>query len=82
VKKMMHKGIEELTGRGWVDAWRQFATPGERIGIKVNPVGQPHVISAPEVLREIIAGLNSAGIKNKDIVVYDRYHDQFFWRRL
>lgn len=77
VRKMMRSGMETLTGRGWVDAWRQFATPGERIGIKVNPVGAPHVISAPEVLREIIAGLNAAGIKNKDIVVYDRYRDQF-----
>jgi hypothetical protein len=48
------------------------------VGIKVNPVGDPHVISAAEVVREIIAGLNAAGIKNKDIVVYDRYRDQFF----
>ena len=55
-----------------------FVQPGDIVGIKVNPVGQPHVISAAEVVREIIAGLNAAGIKNKDIVVYDRYHDQFF----
>ena len=79
VQQMMHKGMTELTGAGGpADAWRMFVEPGDVVGIKVNPVGQPHVISAAEVVREIIAGLNAAGIKNKDIVVYDRYHDQFF----
>ena len=79
VQQMMHKGMTELTGAdASADAWRMFVQPGDIVGIKVNPVGQPHVISAAEVVREIIAGLNAAGIKNKDIVVYDRYHDQFF----
>ena len=78
VQQMMRKGMTDLTGAGgWVDAWRLFVEPGDVVGIKVNPVGQPHVISAAEVVREIIAGLNAAGIKNKDIVVYDRYRDQF-----
>jgi hypothetical protein len=48
------------------------------VGIKVKPVGQPHFISSPEVVREIIAGLNSAGVAAKEIVVYDRYRKQFF----
>ncbi|PYT23128.1 MAG: hypothetical protein DMG57_33050 [Acidobacteria bacterium] len=79
VQQMMRKGMRELTGAdASADAWRMFVQPGDIVGIKVNPVGQPHVISAAEVVREIIAGLNAAGIKNKDIVVYDRYHDQFF----
>ena len=79
IQQMMRKGMTDLTGAGgWVDAWRLFVEPGDVVGIKVNPVGQPHVISAAEVVREIIAGLNAAGIKNKDIVVYDRYRDQFF----
>jgi uncharacterized protein (DUF362 family) len=79
VQQMMRKGMTDLTGAGgWVDAWRMFVEPGDVVGIKVNPVGDPHVVSAAEVVREIIAGLNAAGIKNKDIVVYDRYRAQFF----
>jgi uncharacterized protein (DUF362 family) len=71
--------MAELTQTdGGADAWRQFFGPGDIVGIKVNPVGQPHVISSPEVVREIIAGLNSAGVKPKEIVVYDRYRKQFF----
>lgn len=78
IRRMMRQGMAELTRTdGGADAWRQFVEPGDVVGIKVNPVGQPHVISSPEVLREIIAGLNSAGVKNKDIIVYDRYRQQF-----
>jgi uncharacterized protein (DUF362 family) len=41
-------------------------------------VGAPHVISSPEVVNEIIGGLQLAGVKLQDIVVYDRYRAQFF----
>jgi len=78
VRQMMRRGMTELTGASDVTAaWKQFVEPGDVVGIKVNPVGAPHVISAPEVLREIIAGLISAGLKPQDIVVYDRYRKQF-----
>lgn len=79
VREMMRRGMMELTGADdWVAAWKQFVSPGERVGIKVNPVGQPHVISDASVVREIIAGLEAAGIKHQDIVVYDRYRQEFF----
>src|SRR5216684_6028518 len=79
IRQMIRKGMAELTATdGGPDAWRQFFGAGDVVGIKVNPVGKPHVISSPEVVREIIAGLNSAGVKPKEIVVYDRYRKQFF----
>ena len=78
VHQMMYRGITELTGAPDLpSAWRQFFEPGDVVGIKVNPVGAPHVISAAEVVREIIFGLKSAGVKTGDIVVYDRYRAQF-----
>jgi uncharacterized protein (DUF362 family) len=78
IEAMLRRGMRELTGGGdWAGAWRQFAAPGEVVGIKVNPVGLPHVISSPETLQGIVAGLNAAGIPNKDIVVFDRYRTQF-----
>src|SRR6266850_2024472 len=79
IKQMIRTGMATLTGTdGGADAWRQFFGPGDVVGIKLNPVGQPHVMSSAEVVREIIAGLNSAGVKPKEIVVYDRYRKQFF----
>lgn len=78
IRSMMHKGMLELTGAGnWAEAWRVFVEPGDVVGIKVNPVGQPHVISCAEVIHEIVDGLKAAGLKTKDIVVYDRYRLQF-----
>ena len=79
VQKMMRRGMMELTGAdGWVDAWRQFFEPGDVVGIKVNPVGQPLVISDATVMQEIIAGLEAAGVKRQDIVAYDRYRKMFY----
>lgn len=78
IRAMMRSGMAQLTGApDWKSAWKLFVEPGDVVGIKVNPVGAPLVMSSPEALREIINGLNEAGIKNKDIVVYDRYRKQF-----
>jgi uncharacterized protein (DUF362 family) len=78
VRQMMRKGMMDLTGApNWVEAWRVFAGKGDVVGIKLNPVGKPHVISAPEVLHEIVDGLKEAGVKTSDIVAYDRYKRQF-----
>lgn len=78
VRQMIRRGMMELTGApSWAEAWRVFFQPGDVVGIKVNPVGQPYIISAPEVFQEIVAGLNEAGVKNKDIVAYDRYEREF-----
>jgi uncharacterized protein (DUF362 family) len=77
IAQMIDRGMRELTGAPDArQAWRVFVEPGDVVGIKVNPVGQPHVISSPEAMRAIIAGLQSAGLKLQDIVIYDRYRDQ------
>lgn len=78
VRRMMRLGMKELTGADdWTGAWRRFFEPGDVVGIKVNPVGRPYVISDASVVAEIIAGLESAGVKRQDIVVYDRYRSEF-----
>jgi uncharacterized protein (DUF362 family) len=78
VVAMIRRGMTELTGApDSVSAWRMFFEPGEVVGIKLNPASVPWVISAPEVVQEIITGLESAGIGRRDIVIYDRYKSQF-----
>lgn len=79
IRAMMHKGMAALTGAGdWVEAWRVFFEPGDVVGIKVNPVGAPHVMSCAEVIHQIVDGLRAAGVRPNDIVVYDRYRREFF----
>jgi uncharacterized protein (DUF362 family) len=78
VARMIERGMMELTAAPSApEAWRTLFGAGDVVGIKVNPVGHPHIVSAPEVLRPIIASLTEAGVKARDIVVYDRYRDQF-----
>ncbi len=78
VRAMLGRGMMELTGApSPVEAWRVFFQPGDVVGIKVNPVGQPYLISAPEVLQSIIEYLEQAGIRRKEIGAYDRYYAQF-----
>ncbi|MBI5691272.1 MAG: DUF362 domain-containing protein [Verrucomicrobia bacterium] len=78
IAAVMRRGMMELTGApDDTQAWRTLFERGDVVGIKVNPVGGPHVISSPEVLHEIVRGLEAAGVRRRDIVVYDRYRRQF-----
>ncbi|MBL9137462.1 MAG: DUF362 domain-containing protein [Verrucomicrobiales bacterium] len=78
IRRLLNEGMMELTDADEpTDAWRQFFEPGDVVGIKLTPVGGPLVMSGPEVLQGIVAGLESAGVRRKDIVVYDRYRQQF-----
>src|SRR3954470_19265403 len=78
IKKTLDRGLKELTGAPHaVDAWRKFFEPGDVVGIKVVPNGQPYAHSSFELVLEIIEGLKSAGVKTKDMFVYDRYRGEF-----
>lgn len=78
IRAMMRKGMMELTGApSPEDAWKAFFSPTDVVGVKLNPVGRPFVISAPEVFLEIVEGLQSAGVKPGNIIAYDRYRSEF-----
>jgi uncharacterized protein (DUF362 family) len=91
VRRMIERGLCELTGAsGAEDAWRSFFSRGDVVGIKVNPVGRarsaretgshrPEIgsISSPAVLLEVVEGLKSAGVRPCDILVFERYADEF-----
>jgi hypothetical protein len=66
------------------DAWRSFFGPDDVIGIKVNPVGRGPAggrdvpcISSPGLLLEVVAGLKSAGVPARRILVFERYANEF-----
>lgn len=89
IHTMMARGMCELTSADHpTEAWRRFFERGDIVGIKVNPVGRkPNPgegwrkpvgsISSPEVLLEVVAGLRSAGVRAQDIVVFERYANEF-----
>ena len=57
-------------------AWRKFIQPGDRIGIKVNAGGGPNFSSHVGVVRAIIDGLEQAGVKPGNVVVWDRESEE------
>ena len=78
IRATLDRGLVNLTGAEHpVEAWRTFVSPGEAVGIKVVPNGYPGAHTSPELVLEVIAGLKSAGIKRKDMVVFDRYLREF-----
>ena len=74
VRNMIERGMKELTGeRSGAAAWAKFVEPSDIVGIKINPSGAPACCSSPEILREIINGVQSVGVPASNIIVYDRY---------
>jgi hypothetical protein len=72
------RGLKELTGAtDEVEAWRSFFEPGDVVGVKMNPVGRPLASTSNELMLEVIDGLQAAGVKAKDVVVFERYRNEF-----
>jgi uncharacterized protein (DUF362 family) len=77
VKACVNRGMSELTGEEDVRAaWRQFVSPSDIVGIKVNPIGEKILSTKPEVVDVIIEGLVAAGVPKANIVIWDRRHFQ------
>jgi uncharacterized protein (DUF362 family) len=77
VRAMLDAGMKELTGeKASANAWAKFFTPSDVVAVKVNPSSAPPTITSIALMREVIAGLNSAGVQNKNVIVYDRNSNQ------
>lgn len=77
VGAMMAQGMCNLTGESTEErAWKQFFTPADVVGVKVNCSGAPKVNSTPEVVAAIVRNLIAVGIKPSQIYIYERFPDQ------
>jgi uncharacterized protein (DUF362 family) len=77
VRKMIERGMTELTGaKTPMQAWQTLFKKEDVVGIKINASGVPGCVSSPEIVNEIIFALNSLGIPNKSISLYERFPDQ------
>lgn len=82
VEQMLAAGMRRLVGcDNAVDAWRFFFARGDRVGIKVVPVGQPNSISSYELVRAVIKALRTAGVRGRHILVFERYRNEFVQAR-
>jgi len=77
VREMMARGMRTLTGAGTTrEAWQEFFTPSDLVGIKVNCGGYPHCISAYEIVAETIRQLDGVGVPVSQIYIYERFQNQ------
>jgi hypothetical protein len=68
----LDRGLMELTGRRTArDAWREFVSPDDRVGIKVNPIA-PRLPTSFELTQAVIDSLRDAGVPPANIAVWDR----------
>jgi hypothetical protein len=82
IKASLDKGLTSLTGADdAVEAWKTFFEPGDVVGIKVVPNGYPHAFSSHELVLETIEGLKAAGVKTKDIFVFERFRSEMIAAR-
>jgi uncharacterized protein (DUF362 family) len=72
-KKMINYAIMRLTGKSDPEsAWKVVAKPGDRFGIKPNCLGGRRLSSSPVIANAITEGLKQAGVKESDIVIWER----------
>lgn len=71
--KMIAQSMLALTGeKNLKKAWRMFVSPGERIGLKVNPVAGKTLSTSHAVVKSVIKQLTESGIDKKYITIWDR----------
>jgi uncharacterized protein DUF362 len=77
VREMMTRGMCALTGDHTApEAWRRFFVPADVVGLKVNCGGHPWVVSAYEIVAEVIRQLMGVGIPPTQIYIYERFQNQ------
>ncbi len=79
VRSMVARGMCALTGaKEETAAWKRFFQPGDVVAVKGSGVGKPLSISQHETLQEVFRGLSLAGVRNEDIIMYERYEVELF----
>jgi hypothetical protein len=78
VHRAFAAGLTELTGeRSLERAWASLVSPDDVVGIKINCLGAPKISSSLVSIEETVAGLKSAGVKENNIIIWDRMDGDF-----
>ena len=73
LSRMYDRGVRLLTGQNDVqEGLRSIFSPSDRVGIKVNTIAAPELTTPPDVSLPFARLLTAIGIREKNIVVWDR----------
>jgi len=80
---ILDKAITTFSGKSTVaDAWRQYVSPDDVVGLKINTLGLQEIRGTdytqhfPAFAAALAAGLRTAGVKDGNIVVWDRSEEE------
>ncbi|MEW5900157.1 MAG: DUF362 domain-containing protein [Acidobacteriota bacterium] len=78
VNRAFVAGMKELTGeKTTAHAWSSLFQPNDIVGIKINCIGAPKISSSLESINATLAGLRGAGVKDNNIIIWDRVDREF-----
>ena len=78
VGRAFDAGMKELTGeKTAAGAWSSLFSPDDIVGIKINCIGAPRISSSLASINATIAGLKSSGVKENNIIIWDRVDREF-----
>ncbi len=73
VNRMLTAGITKLVGTSApIAAWKSVFRPTDVVGLKINCLAGRGLSTHREVVEAIVAGLNTAGIADEQILVWDK----------
>jgi len=73
VRKMLDDAVTKLAGtKSASDAWKRYYNSDDVVGVKINTLSGKWMSSRPELVTAIADGLRSAGVKTKNIVIWDK----------
>jgi uncharacterized protein (DUF362 family) len=72
VRHMLKQGLESLTGIK-NNPLTKFINPGDTVGLKINCLGRPMLYTHHELINAMIAELKEIGVKENNILVWDRH---------
>lgn len=73
LEKMLDRSVAKLTGTSsGAEGWQKLFKPEDVVGIKVNCLFGKGVSTRPEMAQAVVRGLKLAGVKEQNIIIWDR----------
>ena len=73
LRRMLDDAVKKLAGtKSTSSAWREYFRSDDVVGVKVNTLSGRWMSSHPGLVAAIVDGLRSAGVKEKNIVIWDK----------
>jgi uncharacterized protein (DUF362 family) len=83
LQKMIDKAVVTFSGENTLaDAWAKYFSADDVVGLKVNALGcvdlqgMDYLQHFPAVTNAIVSGLKKAGVKEKNVIIWDRSDEE------